>query len=776
MTHDDHQPIPPRVEDRALLTGIERYVADLDLPGALHVRYVTSMMAHARITGIKVDEARVAPGVLDVVTGADVDVDVGPYPPIDPRLPAPMHRPLLATDTVRFVGEAVVAIVAETASAAADAAELVIIDYEPLDPLVDIESSLRADRLLFPDVGSNVAVHADFGDDVDPHACEVSVRATFRSARVAACPLETRAGASRWEPDGRLVHWSSCQGAHPAQALLCAVYDLPPDRVRVIVPTVGGSFGAKARPYPEEVLLPLLARRVGRPVRWVPDRSDDMVGLGHSRAQVQHVELGGRSDGTLEAMRLHIVGDAGAYPMVGAILPRNTGALSPGPYRIPRVRWSADAVVTTTTPTAAYRGAGRPEAAAIMERAVDLFAAEIGMDPVELRRVNLIRPEEFPYRSATGLEYDSGDYQRCLDQVLESVGYEQLRAEQAGRRAAGGPLQLGVGVATFVDRTAGIPGDTEYGSTELRPDGSVLVRTGSTPYGQGHRTTWAMLVAERTGLPLERIEVVHGDTDLVPRSGVTGGSRSVQRAGSAVAAATDDLVARARDVAAHLLEAALDDVVIDVGAGGRFHVAGTPARTVGWEEVAGVSDADPLRCEADVGGEATFPFGAYVAVVEVDTETGKIVLRRLVTVDDAGRIVNPVIALGQVHGGAAQGVAQALYEVFVYDEDGTPMTTNLADYAMPSAAELPSLESRLVETPTPNNALGAKGIAESGTIGAPPAIQNAVVDALAHLGVTHLDLPCTPERVWRAVAEARGDAPRLPGSVRTPASGTGTGT
>ena len=774
MTDHDHQLTPPRVEDPAMLTGVERYLADLDLPGAAHVRYVTSIVAHARITGIDLEEARAAPGVLEVACG--LDLDIGPYPPIDPRLPRSMHRPLLAIDTVRFVGEAVVAVVAETEAAAADAAELVVIDYEPLEPLVDIESSLGGDGLVFPDVGTNVAFHADSGDDVDPQACEVSVRATFRSARVAACPLETRAGASRWEPDGRLVHWSSCQGAHPARALLCAVYDLPPDRVRVVVPAVGGSFGAKARPYPEEVLLPLLARRVGRPVRWVPDRSDDMVGLGHSRAQVQHVELGGRSDGTLEVMRLHIVGDAGAYPMVGAILPRNTGVLSPGPYRIPQVTWSADAVVTTTTPTAAYRGAGRPEAAAVVERAVDLFAAEIGMDPVDLRRMNLLRSDEFPYRSGTGLEYDSGDYHGCLDQALDSVGYQQLRVEQAGRRAAGGPVQLGVGVATFVDRTAGIPGDTEYGSSELRPDGSVLVRTGSTPYGQGHDTTWAMLVAARTGLPLDRIEVVHGDTDLVPRSGVTGGSRSVQWAGSAVAVATDDLVVRAREVAADLLEAAPDDVVIDVRAGGRFHVAGTPAHAVSWEEVAAASPADPLRCEADAGGEATFPFGAYVAVVEVDTETGKVVLRRLVTVDDAGRIVNSVIALGQVHGGAAQGVAQALYETFVYDDDGTPMTTNLADYAMPSAAEFPPFESALVETPTPNNALGAKGIAESGTIGAPPAVQNAVVDALAHLGVAHIDLPCTPERVWRAVVEARGGVDGLPGSVRTPASDMGIGT
>jgi carbon-monoxide dehydrogenase large subunit len=361
----------------------------------------------------------------------------------------------------------------------------------------------------------------------------------------------------------------------------------------------------------------------------------------------------------------------------------------------------------------------------------------------------MLRPDDFPYTTPTGLTYDSGDYAPMLDLALRTAGYDDLRSEQATRRQDRDGVQLGVGVAVFLDRTAGVPG-SEYGATELRADGTVLVKTGSSPYGQGHHTSWAMLVADRTGLPLDAIEVVHGDTDVVPRGGVTGGSRSVQRAGSAVAAAADALVARARDVAADLLEAAPDDVVLNVD-DAHFHVAGTPARWIDWRAVAAATSSEELRCESDVEGEPTFPAGAYVAAVEVDTETGAVAVRRFVTVDDAGRILNPLLAEGQVHGGVAQGIAQALLEEFVYDDDGNPLTPTFADYAIVTAAELPWFESALLETPSPNNPLGAKGIAESGTIGAPPAVQNAVVDAVRHLGVTHIDMPCTPEKVWRAI-------------------------
>jgi carbon-monoxide dehydrogenase large subunit len=414
-----------------------------------------------------------------------------------------------------------------------------------------------------------------------------------------------------------------------------------------------------------------------------------------------------------------------------------------------------------------------------MDRAVDLFATEAGLDPVAVRRKNLLRPDEFPWPSPTGLTYDSGRYEMALDRALAEAQYDELRSEQRRRREAGETRVLGIGLSVFIDRTAGVPG-SEYGSVELQPGGRVLVKTGSSPYGQGHHTAWAMLVADRTGLPMDRITVVHGDTDVVPRGGVTGGSRSAQKAGTAVAQATDALVAEARRIAADLLEASVDDLVLDTsGEHPQFHVAGAPgAATVNWTEIAthvaaGVGSASEqpaaerqaprpkgppaqseaiLKCEADFEGEGpTFPFGAYVAVVEVDTETGHVRLDRMVTVDDAGTVLNPLLALGQVHGGLAQGIAQGMFEEFVYDDDGNPLTSTFADYMIPSAADLPSFECSLTETPSPNNPLGFKGIAESGTIGGPPAVQNAVVDALSHLGVRHLDLPITPEGVWRAI-------------------------
>lgn len=744
-----------RVEDERFLRGEARYVADLELPGALCVLFVPAPLAHARIRSIDADAARSAPGVVAVVT-AD-ELDIGPYPLVNPAYPGAMARPLLATGVVRFVGETVAAVVAESEAAAADALDLVDVDYEPLPAVIGAEAALRDEVLLFPGVGTNTVLEDGGGGDssVQHHEGQVVVRARFVNQRLAPCPLEGRAGASRWGEDGRLTHWSSCQGPHPVRALLAGLYGLAPEHVRVIAPDVGGSFGAKARPSAEEVLLPWLARRTGRPVRWVPPRSTDMVGLGHSRAQVQTVELAGRPDGTIESLSAEILSDAGAYPVLGPVLAANTGRLMGGAYRIPSLSWSTRSVVTNTTPVVAYRGAGRPEAAAMVERAVDLFAAEVGMDPVDVRRRNLIPADALPYETPTGITHDSGDYAAALDHVLEEAGYRELRREQARRRQAGDPRLLGVGVSVFVDRTAGVPG-SEYGAVELRADGTALVRTGSSPYGQGHHTAWAMLVADRTGLPLDHIQVVHGDTDLVPRGGITGGSRSAQKAGSAVAEAADQLVAAARVAAAGLLEASPADVVLSLEGGGRFHVVGSPALTVGWADVAAERAGDPLACEADFeGGGATFPYGAYLAVVEVDAETGGVHLQRLVTVDDAGTVLNPLLALGQVHGGVAQGAAQALLEEFAYDPTGNPLTSTFADYPVISAHELPSFECTLSETPSPNNPLGFKGIAESGTIGAPPAVQSAVVDALAHLGIRHVDMPLTPERVWSAIAASR---------------------
>jgi aerobic carbon-monoxide dehydrogenase large subunit len=745
-----------RVEDRHLLTGNTSYVANLDLPGALVVRFVTAIEAHARLTGIDTRGAEAVPGVVAVYTGHDLDV--GLYP----GLPDATPRPLLATGIVRFVGEPVVAIVATTAAAAADAAEAVEIHYDTLPAVVDPALAASNEVLLFPDLGSNIVSSPTGPGEATPcdfSRCEVVVGGRFVLPRIAPCPLETRAAASLWTDDGRLVHYAACQGVHPIRATLAAFYGLEPSQVRVITQDVGGSFGAKARAYPEDLLLPWLARKVGRPVRWLPDRSDDMVGLGQSRAQVQTVKIGGRRDGTLEALEVHILADCGAYPVTGDNLARNTGMILPGPFgTISQVHWSVTAVVTNTTPTAAYRGAGRPEAGSLLDRAVDLFAAEVGIDPLVVRRRNLLGGPDLPWTNPTGLVYDSGDYRQALDLLVNALDYDAIRAEQAARRAAGDHRELGVGLSVFIDRTAGIP-NPEYGSLELRADGSFRVLTGSSPYGQGHYTTWAMLVAERTGVPVDQIEIVHGDTDIVPRGGITGGSRSAQRAGSAIVEATDALVGEARAIAADLLEASVGDIVLDRSAA-RFHVAGAPgAATVGWTEVAAglpaPEDNGPvLRCESDFIGGATVPYGAYGAVVEVDADTGAVTLQRLVTVDDAGTVINPMIVFGQIHGGVGQGIGQALYEEFVYDDNGNPRTASFLDYSFPSAAEMPSFECQITQTASPNNPLGAKGIAESGTIGAVPAVQNAVIDALAARGVRHIDVPLTPQRVWEALTAA----------------------
>jgi carbon-monoxide dehydrogenase large subunit len=743
-----------RVEDEHLLIGDTTFVADIDLDGAAQAHYVTSPLAHARIVTMDVAAAREAPGVIDVLTGEDIDLD--PLPPLLPDTPPEMKQPLLAVDVVRFVGEPVVAIVAETAAAAADAADLVDVEYEPLPVVVSLEEAIAGEVLLFPEAGTNVMNHSSREEPVPFDECDVVVEARFVNQRLAPCPIETRVAAATWTPDDRLLFYASCQGAHPIRDRLASVHRLEPDQVRVITADVGGSFGAKARPYPEELLLPLLSSRCGRPVRWAPARTPDMVGLGHSRAQHQDVTIGGSRDGRIDCLRVHVLNDGGAYGGIAPLLARNTGAMLPGPYAVTHVSWTADSVVTNTTQITAYRGAGRPEAAALIERAVDLFAAEIGMDPAEIRRRNLVPASAMPHTNPGGLVLDSGDYRAALDQALAASDYEELRAEQARRRSAGETRLLGIGIASFIDRTAGVPG-SEYGSVELRPDGTILVLTGSSPSGQGHYTAWAMLVADRTGLPLDRIEVVHGDTDVVPRGGITGGSRSAQKAGSAVAEATGALVEIARIRAAELLEANPDDVVLDLTTAS-FHVTGAPgAASVGWAELGGqLQSRDPLRCESDFHGEGpTVPYGSYVVAVEVDIETGGVELLKVVTVDDAGTILNPVLALGQVHGGLAQGLAQALSEEFVYDDDGNPLTSSFATYGLPSAAEMPSFDCHLTETPSPNNPLGFKGIAESSTIGAPPAAQNAVIDALAHLGVRHIDLPVSPERIWHAIREAR---------------------
>ncbi|MGH9068926.1 MAG: xanthine dehydrogenase family protein molybdopterin-binding subunit, partial [Acidimicrobiales bacterium] len=561
-----------RKEDRKFLTVGGSYVYDLDLPGAASVFYVRSTVAHGRITGMDVSGARKAPGVLDVVTAAEVDL--APMPPEIPVINQAMPRPFLADGVVRFVGEPVVAVVAETPEQAVDAAEAVWVDYEALPVVVDPEAALAGDTLLFPEAGDNVAL--DLSGPADGsmfEGCEVVVRQRVVNQRLAPCPLEVRAGAARWEDGGRLTFWTSTQAPHGVKDNLVKLLGLEPEMVHVVAPDVGGGFGAKGSPYADELFLAFLARRAGRPVRWVETRSESMVALGHGRAQVQDVEIGGTRDGRVLAYRLNVVQDSGAYPAIGAILPTLTKAMLTGVYDIPRAGFSARAVVTNTTPTVAYRGAGRPEATAAIERAMDCFAAEIGMDPAEVRRANLVGPDAFPYVTPTGTTYDSGDYGGALDRVLGAAGYEELRAEQARRRAAGERRQLGIGLSVYVEITNGVPG-SEFGAVEVHPDGSVTVRTGTSPHGQGHATAWAMLVSDALGIPVEDIEVVHGDTDVVPRGIGTFGSRSLQTGGVAARQAAVEVVDRGRRLAAELLEADPADVVLDPD-GGRFHVAGT---------------------------------------------------------------------------------------------------------------------------------------------------------------------------------------------------------
>ncbi|MEY2475331.1 MAG: aerobic carbon-monoxide dehydrogenase large subunit [Actinomycetota bacterium] len=744
-----------RKEDPKFLTSGGTYVDDLPLEGAAYVSFVRSTAAHARIASIDLEEARQAPGVVGVFAAADLGLD--PIAPEAIILNQAMGQPPLAQDVVRFVGEPVVAVVAETRAQGVDAAELVFVDYEPLPAVVDPEDALTDATVLHDAAGTNLVLDLAFGrtDDLFD-GCDVVIRQRIRNQRVAPCPLEVRAGAAQWGGDGRLTYWCSTQGAHTWKREIAKGLGLDEEQVRIISPDVGGGFGAKIHSYPEDIVVPHLARLVGRPLRWVDTRSESMVALGHGRAQIQDVELGGTRDGTLLAYRLTVVQDSGAYPRLGAVLPYMTRTMLTGVYDIPKGEFNAKSVVTNTTPIVAYRGAGRPEATAAIERMMDLYAAEIGMDRAEVRRRNLVGRDAFPFNTLTGTEYDIGDYERALDLVLEAAGYEELRATQARRRDANDRVQLGIGVVTYVEIT-NVERSAEFASVEVLADGKAVVRTGTSPHGQGHVTAWAMLASEQTGIPIDDIEVVHGDTDAVPTGGGTSGSRSLQAGGVAVNQAAVALVDKARQRAADLLEANPDDVVLD-RVDARFHVAGTPALAKTWSELA-TGDADPLRAEVNFSPPgATFPFGAHIAVVEVDTETGKVELLRMVAVDDAGRILNPLLAEGQIHGGLAQGVAQALYEEVSYDDDGNPVTSNLADYAFPSAAELPSFETVSMETPTPLNELGAKGIGESGTIGSTPAVQNAVVDALAPLGVRHVDMPCTPERVWRAIVGA-GDPP-----------------
>jgi aerobic carbon-monoxide dehydrogenase large subunit len=747
-----------RREDPPLLTGAARYTDDLTAPGALQAAFVRAPLAHGRILAVETAAAAAMPAVLGVFTAADLAL-----PPMPAgSAPAAFARPVLAETTVRFLGEPVAVVVAETRAQALDALEAVAVDYEPLPVVVDpLEAAGDQAPLLFPKAGSNLAKQRAWPKTSTAlEGAEVVVTARFVNQRLAAVPLEPNAALAVPDPERDAVTlYVPCQAPFWVRETVAEALGLPEERVRVVAPAVGGGFGARIATYPEQVVVAALARRLGRPVRYVESRSESMLAMTHGRAQVQEVELGATRDGTLTGLRARVVGDAGAYPGEAAYLPTSTRLMSSGVYRIPRIEVATACVVTNTTPVAAYRGAGRPEATAMLERALDLLAGELGMDPADLRRRNLLRADQLPYKTPTKAHYDSGDYPAALEQVLEAAGYPALRAEQARRRRRGDRQQLGIGLSVYVEVTGF---GSEHGAVAVGPDGRVTVLTGTSPHGQGHETAFTQLVVATLGVDPDEVTVVHSDTALLPSGDGTMGSRSLQVGGSAVLQAADQVLDKARALAAHLLEARVEDVAVFPGEG--LGVAGAPSTALPWRELAAAA-ADPARrpdgmapgLDAAVDFElpdSTYPFGAHLAVCEVDVETGLARVRRYLAVDDAGRIHNPLLAEGQIHGGIAQGVAQALYEEVRYDQEGNCLTGTLASYAVPSAADLPAFETMRTQTPTPRNPLGAKGIGESGAVGSTPAVQNAVVDALRHLGVTHVDLPVTPERVWRAIHAA----------------------
>jgi carbon-monoxide dehydrogenase large subunit len=740
-----------RSEDPGLLRGTRRYVADLDLPDKLHAAFARSPVAHGVLVEVHVEDAVAMPGVVAVWTARELGV-------------APHHgfvkvhddfaRPPLASDRVRFVGDSLAVVFAETAAQAEDAANSIWADIDPLPVVVDPEAALLRDaEIIFPVHGSNQAMMIPDSNTVDLDAVsDVVVRGRYVNQRMAVAPIEVDCCAAAPADDGRVTVWPSTQMPHVLRDQLAQALGWDPAEIHVVTPQVGGGFGGKAGIHPEYTVVTKAARDLGRPVVWLPARSEDLQALPHGRGQIQYVELGCKRDGTFTGLRVRLIGDAGAYPSVGAYLPGGTRRMSQGTYDFPAIQFDVAVAVTNTTPVGAYRGAGRPEATALLERIVDQAGLELGIDPIELRERNLLGDDVFPFRTLTGNTYDSGRYTLPLRAAADAIDYTGLRAQQRAQRERGDRTYLGIGVAVYVEITAG-GGSSEFGAVEVHADGSATVFAGTSAHGQGHQTSFAMLVSEQTGIPIERITLVDGDTDRVPRGGGTGGSRSLQIGGSAVHKATEALVAKAKQLVADLLEASIDDVVVDTAAG-TIGVAGVPAMDLTWAKLAEVSP-EPLTADFvfDQGG-ATFPFGAHIAVVEVDADTGAVRLVRHVAVDDCGTVLNPLLVEGQQHGGIAAGVGQALFEEMPYDEAGNPMNANFVSYLFPAASEFPAFETVEMQTPTPANPLGAKGIGESGTIGATPAVHNAVIDALVPYGIRHLDMPVNGEVVWRALQES----------------------
>ncbi|MGK5113969.1 MULTISPECIES: xanthine dehydrogenase family protein molybdopterin-binding subunit [unclassified Geodermatophilus] len=772
-----------RKEDARLITGRTTWTDNMVLPGMLHLAVVRSPLAHAKIRGVDVTAATESPGVVAVFTGQDFKEEQGSIPcawPVTPDMVNPGH-PSVAVDEVNHVGEAVAVIVARSKAAAQDAVELVDVDYEPLPAVLDMEQAIAADPSLCHDhLDSNQSFHfvfdggeAETGTDTERAFAdaEVVVSRRFVQQRLIPAFMEPRSVVVQPQGDNYTM-WSSTQVPHILRLMLAMITGVPEHKLRVIAPDVGGGFGGKLQVTPEEVISLLVARRIGKPVKWTETRSESLMTAHHGRDQIQYIDIAADREGNVKGLRCRILADMGAYlRLVSPGIPVLGAFMFNGIYKFPAYRFECQGIFTNKVPTDAYRGAGRPEATFAVERIMDELAVELGMDPLELRRKNWIKAEEFPFTTVAGMTYDSGDYETATQKALELLGYDELREEQRRRRESGDPVQLGIGFSTFTEMCGLAPsrvlgslsygaGGWEHAAIRMLPTGKVEVVTGSTPHGQGHETAWSQLVADRLGVPFEDIEVLHGDTSIAPRGLDTYGSRSLVVGGAAVVHAADKVIAKARKVAAHLLEANEEDLEF---AGGKFAVRGTPGSEVGIQEIALATFAAhnfPEGVEPSIDADATFdpenfsfPHGTHICAMEVDTETGRVQIRKYACVDDVGTIVNPLIVEGQVHGGLAQGIAQALYEEAVYDADGNLTTGSFVDYLVPSAADLPHFDTGNTVHEAPGNPIGAKGVGEAGCIASTPAVVNAALDAVRHLGVSDIRMPLTPERVWRALQE-----------------------
>jgi carbon-monoxide dehydrogenase large subunit len=766
-----------RKEDAKLLTGQSRYIDDLTLPGMVFAIVVRSPFAHARINGVDVSKALEAEGVVAAFTGADLAEDWAASLPcvwlVTEDTKQPMHRPL-ATDKARYAGDGVAVVVAETRVQAKDAAELVEVDYEPLAAVVDPEEALADGApVLHEELDDNRsytwALKTDNADDVFSSA-PVVVKERYRQQRLIPNAIEPRGVLAQHLPaQDEYTLWSATQIPHILRFWLGVMLGISEARLRVIAPDVGGGFGSKLNVYAEEALALVLARRVGRPVKWIEERSEGYLATIHGRDQWQEIELAADEDGKVRGVRVRLTVGMGAYlQLVGAGTPILGAWVYGGAYDVEAYDFECVGVFTTTTPTDAYRGAGRPEATFAIERAMDALARRLDMDPVELRRKNFIT--EFPKTIAAGLEIDSGDFHGALDKALELVDYDGLRKEQAERRERGDGKLLGIGLATYTEMCGLAPsrilgvllyaaGGWDAATIRCLPTGSVQAFIGTSPHGQGHVTTFSQIVAERLGVPIEQVEVIHGDTATMQLGLDTYGSRSLAVGGVALYNAAEKILEKSKAVVAHKLEVAPEDLEVE---NGRFTVAGTDKAMTVQEAALHAFTAHDLPDGMEPGLEATFvydppnfswPGGAHVAVLEVDAETGDVELRRYVAVDEIGNVVNPTIVDGQVHGGVAQGIGQALFEEAIYDEDGNLTTGSMLSYIVPTAAELIDFELDRVSAPSPTNPLGVKGVGETGSIAAPAAVINAVVDALAPFGVEDVEMPAKPERVWRAIQE-----------------------